>query len=359
MPNRSDQEPKYGTKLSQKEETSYQKWRAGLPKALQYEGDYDLRGLYKSNPNAKPSANMHFPDTYKLPNHPTFSNESRYFSPLTKDRAGRWQETDSSFNYIPFNPAVKDTVIERKGKGFVPNGELRPNGTSGMPIPTEQPVRDWWSQYVSSPKYKERISAFYKYPEYIQRQRSGLINTMTFRENPGTASAYYDSDNEVAMSDLQAKSLNASRQEIAAHEMGHALNSNRFVRGAALAPAEADFVLKRNKQVSPASLQRFQALSKESGKPLTELLGRELHDVDPSENISDIQSLRYLLKQRKLYDAGTQDATPEVIKKAASDPVIRRSFIWKRLKESFGEKELIEIMNKVAVNNSKKSSNTA
>lgn len=114
MPNRSDQEPKYGTKLSQKEEASYQKWRAGLPKPLQYEGDYDLRGLYRSNPNVKPSANMHFPDTYKLPNHPTFSNESKYFTPLTRSRAGKWQETDSSFNYIPFNPAIKDTVVELK-----------------------------------------------------------------------------------------------------------------------------------------------------------------------------------------------------------------------------------------------------
>ncbi len=102
------------TKLTREQEKAYQKWRAKLPKPLQYEGDYDLRGLFKENPKAKPSSNLHFPDTYKLPNHPTFSNESIYFTSLTKNQGGFWQETDSSFNYIPYNPLLKDTVIERK-----------------------------------------------------------------------------------------------------------------------------------------------------------------------------------------------------------------------------------------------------
>lgn len=107
-----------GTKLNKTQEKAYQQWRSKLPKALQYEGDYDLRGLYKSNPNAQPSLDLHFPDTYKLPNHPTFSNESIYFNNRNKNKAGYWMETDSSFNYIPFNPAVKDTIVERK----MPNG---------------------------------------------------------------------------------------------------------------------------------------------------------------------------------------------------------------------------------------------
>lgn len=359
MPNRSDQEPIKGTKLSPKEEIAYQKWRSALPKPLQYEGDYDLRGLYKANPNSKPSPNLHFPDTFKLPNHPTFSNESIYFNPATKNSAGRWQETDSSFNYIPFNPAVKDTVIEMKGKPFTVSGANEGPPTNGKPASTEKEVAKWWSEYVESPKYKERLSAFYKYPDYVQRQRSGVINSISFRENPGTSSAYYDNGNEVAMSDLQAKALGSSRQEIAAHEMGHAVNANRRVRGAALSPKEEGFILERNKQLSQGSLQRFQAMSKETGKPVTALLTGELHDVDPSENLSDVQSLRFMLKQRKLYDAGTQDITPEIIKKAANDPVIRKSFIWKRIKESFGEKELLEIMNKVATGKSSKKSNIA
>lgn len=103
-----------GTELNSLAEIRYQIWRSKLPKPLQYEGDYDLRGLWMNNPNVKPSSNMHFPDTYKLPNHPTFSNESQYFSPDTKNFAGHWNETDSSYNYIPYNPLIKDTIIEKK-----------------------------------------------------------------------------------------------------------------------------------------------------------------------------------------------------------------------------------------------------
>lgn len=233
----------------------------------------------------------------------------------------------------------------------------RINNTSSRPLPSDRPVVDWYASYINSPKYKERLSAFYKYPEYIQRQRADVLRNVSYRENPGTKSRYYENGNEIAMSDLQVKALNTTRAEIMSHELGHSINSNTKAKGAALSPQEEDFILKRNKQLSQASYDRFKALSKETGSSMNNLLDGESHDVNPGENLSDIQSLRYLLKQRKLYDAGTQDVTPDILKKAASDPVIRKSFIWKRLKESFGEKELQEIMNKVAANKSNNNSN--
>lgn len=107
-------EAQTGTRLSPVEEIQYQTWRVGLPKNLQSEGDYDLRGLWKENPNIKPSANLHFPDTYKLPNHPTFSDESRYFNPKTKKYAGHWNETDSSWNYMPYDTTIKKMIVEKK-----------------------------------------------------------------------------------------------------------------------------------------------------------------------------------------------------------------------------------------------------
>src|ERR1035437_7328539 len=38
-----------GTTPNPKTEKAYQTWRSKLPKNLQYEGDYDLRGLYESD----------------------------------------------------------------------------------------------------------------------------------------------------------------------------------------------------------------------------------------------------------------------------------------------------------------------
>lgn len=107
-----------GTVLQKGEEAKYQKWKSSLPTRLQYEEDYDLKGFWKENPTWSPSVpGAHMTDKYKLPNHPTFSNESVYFNNATKDRAGHWLETDSSWNYIPYNPSVKDTIIERKKYG--------------------------------------------------------------------------------------------------------------------------------------------------------------------------------------------------------------------------------------------------
>ncbi len=112
-----------GTKLQSAEEKKYQQWRTTLPTNLQYEGDYDLRGFYKDNPTWSPNIpGQHMTDRYKLPNHPTFSNESMYYLPANKDSAGYWQGN----MYIPYNPAVKDTVKEFKDGGITYTGTNRP-----------------------------------------------------------------------------------------------------------------------------------------------------------------------------------------------------------------------------------------
>ena len=81
----------YDTQLTPEEETAYQQWRATLPKELQYEGDYDLRGYWK-DPQTKKDAvsGDHFIDKYKKPNHPTFSVESMYATGEDAKKAGRW-----------------------------------------------------------------------------------------------------------------------------------------------------------------------------------------------------------------------------------------------------------------------------
>lgn len=52
-----------------------------IQNALTGKGDYDYYGLFNNTDKSKlPSFNYmsHFPDTYKKPNHETFSNESQY-----------------------------------------------------------------------------------------------------------------------------------------------------------------------------------------------------------------------------------------------------------------------------------------
>lgn len=65
----------FNTRLEPGEEKDFERWRSRY--APHDSGmDYDLRGAFKAG--VTPSANGHFPDTYKKPNHPTFSDQSNY-----------------------------------------------------------------------------------------------------------------------------------------------------------------------------------------------------------------------------------------------------------------------------------------
>lgn len=79
----------YDTKLSPIEEQQFQEWKQ------QYApndsgGDYDLRGAFKAGLRPDPKTG-HWPDTFKKPNHPTFSNESQYARGEDAINAGRWE----------------------------------------------------------------------------------------------------------------------------------------------------------------------------------------------------------------------------------------------------------------------------
>lgn len=75
--------PNYDTPLTPEQERAYRQWAGKRATDTQ---DYDMRGAYLAN--ALASANGHFPDTYKKPNHPTFSEESQYST--ADNPGGRW-----------------------------------------------------------------------------------------------------------------------------------------------------------------------------------------------------------------------------------------------------------------------------
>lgn len=54
--------------------------------------DYDLESYY-NNLKANPVEGGHLPDTYKKPNHPTFSDQSMYHIPGVQE-GGKWNENE-------------------------------------------------------------------------------------------------------------------------------------------------------------------------------------------------------------------------------------------------------------------------
>ena len=81
-------DPRFRTKLSPVEELAFQVWKSRFaPNDSGF--DYDLRGAFKAGLQPDPQTG-HWPDTFKKPNHPTFSVESQYASGPWKKYAGTW-----------------------------------------------------------------------------------------------------------------------------------------------------------------------------------------------------------------------------------------------------------------------------
>jgi hypothetical protein len=101
----------YDTHLETGEIPNYNAWRTNLAKnnpQLNNDHDYDLRGAFKAGFN--PDARNHLPDTFKKPNHITFSDQSQYHTPEMP--GGKWTDL------TPHVPDVKSKKWSFKPSQF-------------------------------------------------------------------------------------------------------------------------------------------------------------------------------------------------------------------------------------------------
>ncbi len=87
-------DPRFNTKLTPEQEKLFQAWKAKIaPQDSGY--DYDFRGAFLKNMSPDP-ATQHWDDTFKKPNHSTFSIFSQYAKQMPQ-MAGSWNGN----TYIP------------------------------------------------------------------------------------------------------------------------------------------------------------------------------------------------------------------------------------------------------------------
>lgn len=114
----------YNTPLSDADEAAFQSWSKGNGHAGDTY-DYDLRGAFKSG--AGQADNGHFPDTFKKPNHPTFSDQSKY-SGSGGLYGGQWTQTEDGRDRFVASPSnlIHQTPEELKAyfQKVEPNAEL-------------------------------------------------------------------------------------------------------------------------------------------------------------------------------------------------------------------------------------------
>ena len=136
----------YNTKLTDEEEAQYQAWA----KKIGHERDvydYDLRGAWKAG--AAQAENGHFPDTFKKPNHHTFSEESQY-ADGKRNIGGRW-------------------VVENGQNIFIgPNGERRDDNGKLLSEGTAQAPRLTAADLILNPDVKTGYAVFDSLPRALK-----------------------------------------------------------------------------------------------------------------------------------------------------------------------------------------------
>lgn len=105
---------RYDTPLDPAAEAAFQQWKAQHA-PLDSGQDYDLRGAYQAGFTPDPMTG-HWPDEFKKPNHPTFSDQSRY-AILQPWSAGSWQ--GETFTPNPVRELLTSLLGARLGGGGV------------------------------------------------------------------------------------------------------------------------------------------------------------------------------------------------------------------------------------------------
>lgn len=136
---------RYDTPLDPAAEAAFQQWKAQHA-PLDSGQDYDLRGAYQAGFTPDPTT-AHWPDEFKKPNHPTFSDQSRY-AILAPWAAGSWQ--GETFTPNPVRGLLTTLLGARLGGGGVqpdqggqsmarkPGGDETPERQSRRNLPTSR-----------------------------------------------------------------------------------------------------------------------------------------------------------------------------------------------------------------------------
>lgn len=104
---------------------SFENWYKTVPEEKNDTTHYSLREAYDNLPYEEmekfsTSNEVHLPDTYKLPTHPSFSNESKFSNEDTP--GGRWEERDGEWHFIPTMHNINNMGgVEKYRKWFEQN----------------------------------------------------------------------------------------------------------------------------------------------------------------------------------------------------------------------------------------------
>lgn len=215
-----------------------------------------------------------------------------------------------------------------------------------MPGGGKTPPRNEWQQfytdYLTSPKYRERlVNMGYDNPDQTIIDRlSTVLHAPIVNWNEEGRGSQFGVDGKVHILESDISKFGANRGSLIAHEYAHAAGQAGWLgmSGKALfgAPGnqinqnQIDFITPKLRPPAKTDTSKFNYIT------------------DAGETSADINALRFRLFQDKIYDTRTQDFNNDFLQKAKgkykNDPMMQRLF------SNVKDEDLVEMMNKIAVN---------
>lgn len=199
-------------------------------------------------------------------------------------------------------------------------------------VEQQQEINDFYTNYLNSPNYRKRlIGEGYKDPDKTITDRLGYLNSLNYSNINGKGNEYISSSNTINTDSKEINKYKFNPIDVKTHEVSHGIGSLGY--SSIIDDSNSNRVL-RNKEIDLLNANQNPNI--------------DLHDKIAGERKADLDVLRFNLKKDGIYDTGTQEFNQDLLNKAKNkyknNPVINRNF------KSYQDQDLINLMNKVAVN---------
>jgi len=231
---------------------------------------------------------------------------------------------------------------------------------------SKQGSREFTEEYINSPKYKEKLKrSGYPMPDEVIKYRSERVEDSNVVEQDGppglmkqifnkitstpysyTGSQYHPKENTLVIDQKEDRKRKVflSKEGTKAHEYAHSELS-----GVGLNKKDFDSLFDRQKVYNdPDDVTLPSELPKIKQRVMKNPAS---HNLKPEENKADLNALRFLLNEEGIYDARKEEFTKQHLKK------LKSNFIKDRLLRNYSEKDLIWLMNNIALNDNKENYN--
>lgn len=217
-------------------------------------------------------------------------------------------------------------------------------------------AKQWLSNYMDSPMYKQRLANFSAPVPSTQ----GMLNTPIVYKDGGMSGYEQYSNGKDAINidnkeiaDLKNRfGRTDNPNDILAHELSH--------RSRMVTPKEAEFIGSKNISTVGEPLFGMWKTDRDihgsSGNyndymnPHKDGWDDQYHDYRPYENKADLDALRFMMYKKGIYDTSKRAMTIDDFNKAMQDKDIKNSLMFNRLLEQFKPGDIVNLNNVIASN---------